>query len=155
MNKEEFNIFLGKAKNLCSKSEKCADDIYKKNRNWKLKSTDLEEIIKILKDEDFINHQRFARAFAHDKLKFNHWGKKKIEYALKMKTIEENFIQEAIDSLDDETYQNIINEEISKKHKSLKDKDKTTQKHKLIQFLVQKGFEYGKVFELVDNRLNS
>ena len=154
MSQDEFEIILSRAKNLCSKSEKCASDIYNKNKKWNLSSSDLEKIINTLKEEKFIDHQRYATAFANDKLKFNHWGKKKIKYALKLKFIEEEFIEEAINQIDENYYNEILEEEIAKKLKSLIKKDKATQKQKLIYYLLNKGFEYGKVFEFIENRLN-
>jgi len=153
MKDDDFQVILKKAMNLCSKSEKCVDDIKKKNQKWGLNPSDIDKIVTKLKEEGFINHERYAHSFANDKLKFNHWGKKKIAYALKSKSIEENIIEKAIDSIDEDLYSRILNEEISKKHKTLVNKEKKVKKQKLIQYLTQKGFEYGKVFEFVEYKL--
>ncbi len=153
MNQEEFDIVLTKAKNLCAKSEKCADDIYNKNKTWKLPEEAIIKLINNLKEEGFINHKRYARAFANDKLRFNHWGRKKIHYALKSKHIEEDLIEEALAQIDDNVYTSVLKEEIKKKHKQLTNKDIRTKKQKIIQYLVQKGFEYGKVFDFIENEM--
>jgi regulatory protein len=155
MNQEEYDIVLTKARNLCAKSEKCAGDIYTKNKTWKLPDSLLEKLITTLKEEGFIDHQRYAKAFANDKLRFNHWGKKKIQYALKSKFVEENLIEQALNEIDEKLYNSILHEEFSKKSKQLINKDKQAQKQKIIHYLVQKGFEYGKVFEFVQNEMKN
>jgi regulatory protein len=154
MNKEAFDAALNKARHLCAKSEKCADDLHKKNATWKLPSSAMEQIIQRLKEEKFLDHKRYALAYANDKLKFNHWGRKKIQFALKQKGIEEEYIKAALDQINEKTYQQILEVEGEKKLEKLKNKDKNVLKQKLIQYLVQKGFEYGKVFDFVENRLN-
>ncbi len=152
MNKEDFEAALNRARNLCAKSEKCADDLYKKNKSWKIPYPELENIIIKLKEEGFIDHQRYAAAFVNDKLKFNHWGRKKIQYTLKAKSIEDEIIENEISNIDEDTYNQILEEELLKKQKKLANQDKTTQKQKIIQYLTQKGFEYGKVFEFIENK---
>ena len=150
----DFDNILAKAQRLCSKSEKCEFDIRKKLNQWEVPEEEQEKVIHSLKEYDFINHQRYARSFANDKLKFNHWGKRKIEYALRFKNIEAEYIQEAINEINDEEYDRILYEEVKKKDNAIKTPDKSERKNKICNYLLQKGFEYGKVFEIVEYRLN-
>ena len=150
----DFDNILARAQRLCSKNEKCEFDIRKKLNQWEVPEEEQEKVIHSLKEYDFINHQRYARSFANDKLKFNHWGKRKIEYALQFKNIEAEYIQEAINEINDEEYDRILYEEVKKKDNAIKTSVKSERKNKISNYLLQKGFEYGKVFEIVEYRLN-
>ncbi|MFP3859536.1 MAG: regulatory protein RecX [Bacteroidales bacterium] len=153
MDNDNYQQRLESAKTICARGEKCADDIYKKNRKWQLSDDEINQIIKILKKEGFIDHQRYAKAFANDKLNFNHWGRNKIKYGLINKGIEKQFIDEALENLDENVYAEILKQEIDKKLKSLTNKDNHKNKQRIIQYLLQKGFEYGKVFEFIEKRM--
>src|SRR6056297_364860 len=153
MTEEEYSNYMAKASRLCARNEKCEQDLRKKLFQWGVSDTDGEKIIEELKKSGFINHQRYALSFTRDKLRFNHWGKKKIAFALRSKGIEEPYVREALDQIPEEQYTNILQEELRKKDLSLKTRDPMERKNKLSQFLLQKGFESGKVFELVDSRM--
>lgn len=149
----DFDHMLAKAQRLCSKSEKCEYDIRKKLQQWNAYESEMKKVIDALKAYNFINHQRYAKSFANDKLKFNHWGRKKIEYALRSKNIEAEYIEEAINEISEEEYNRILLEELNKKHNSLKNKTKSEVKNKISNYLLQKGFESGKVFDFVDYKM--
>ena len=149
----DYNEMLVKAQRLCAKSEKCAFDIRKKLQQWEASEQDIEKAIDHLQTSGFIDHKRYARAFTRDKLKFNHWGRKKIEHALRMKGIESSCIEEALNTISEETYNAILREEIEKKDKTCQNRDYLQRKNKICNYLLQKGFESGKVFELVENKL--
>ena len=149
----DFDSILSRVQRLCSKSEKCESDIRKKLCQWELSEDEKEKVIHTLKKYDFINHRRYATSFANDKLKFNHWGKKKIEYALRSKNIETEYIQEALNGIPEEEYERTLYKEIEKKNNALKTSVKSERKKKICNYLLQKGFESGKVFEFVDNKL--
>ncbi|MFO8236399.1 MAG: regulatory protein RecX [Bacteroidales bacterium] len=155
MDDEQYQQILNSVKSLCAKSEKCAGDIYKKNKKWQLPGNKLEEMIETLKEEGFIDHKRYTHAFVNDKLRFNHWGKNKIKYSLINKQIDEQFIDEALEAIDEQLYSQILKKETDKKLKSLRDQDKYDIKNKTAQYLVQKGFEYGKVFEFIEKRMRN
>ena len=143
MTEEEYNNYLAKASRLCARNEKCEQDLRSKLFQWGISEENGEKIIEELKKSAFINHQRYARSFARDKLRFNHWGKKKIAYALRSKAIEEHHIQEALEQIPQQHYDNILREELEKKDLSIKTPDSGERKNKLARFLLQKGFESG------------
>ena len=153
MTEEEYNNYMAKAGSLCAGNEKCEQDVRKKLFQWGISDTNAEKIIEELKESDFINHQRYATSFTRDKLRFNHWGKKKIAYALKNKDIEDPYVREALEQIPEEQYDNILQEELRKKDLALKTSDPRERKNKLSRFLLQKGFESGKVFEFIDSRM--
>ena len=154
MNNEEYNQYLQKMMALCSNSERCKYDIEQKLKKYNVPENDIRKILNDLEENNFINHTRYVEAFINDKLRFNHWGKRKIAYALYAKNIDETLIQEKLDEIDPEYYEKILEDELDKKiSKTPKPIDKES-KEKVVRFLTQKGFEYGKVFDIFEKRAN-
>jgi len=147
-----LNENLLKAQQLCSKQERCKSEIIQKLKSWEASKTEIDDILEILVNEDFINEERFANAFANDKLKFNHWGRIKIEYELKHKQLPESIIDKSVSKLNIEEYNNILDGELRKKYKELKKKeiDKYQLTNKLARFAMSKGFESELVFKQIN-----
>ena len=154
MNKDEYDQYLQKMMALCSNSEKCEYDIEQKLRKYNVPENDRKKILSDLQKHDFIDHTRYVEAFINDKLRFNHWGKRKIAYALHAKNIDETLIQTKLDEIDPENYERILEEELEKKISKISQPFGQESKAKIIRFLTQKGFEYGKVFDIFEKRAN-
>lgn len=146
---------LMKAQNICARQEKCESDIRKKLGDWKANPMDFDQIIDQLKEDQFIDEQRYAISFAKEKFRFNKWGKIKIEYNLKQKNIASNYIQKALQEINETEYNSVLENELLKKLKSIKDKDEYTIKSKLARFAISKGFENGKVFDMLSTILEN
>ncbi|MGD9992121.1 MAG: regulatory protein RecX [Salinivirgaceae bacterium] len=147
-----FQQALNKCMDICSRREYCSYDVLEKLRRWELPEPDAEKIIEQLKKDRFISHERYCQAFVSDKIKFNHWGKIKIAYYLKQKQLEHNIIQDALETIDDNLYAEIIRSEIKKKQKTVKAKSDYEKQGKVAQSVIAKGFEPALVFELLKNK---
>ncbi len=141
----EIKDAIYKAQSLCSRSEKCSFDVIKKLYDWKADRDDFDEIIESLIDDNYIDEERYAIAFAKDKFKFNKWGKIKITYVLRQKNIPSDFINNAIGNISDKDYYQTILNELEKKLKSINDTD--SKKIKLIRFASGKGYESDIIFK--------
>jgi regulatory protein len=153
MNEETYQYYLSKASRVCAQNERCEHDIRKKLSQWEVPAEIHDRIIDDLKKSHFINHPRYIYAFVRDKMRFNHWGKKKISHALQAKNLEQQLIREALEEIPDEQYDSALWEELNKKDRSIKTQDIRERKNKLCRYLLQKGFEYGKVFDFVDKKM--
>ena len=140
---------LIKAQNLCAQQEKCESEIRTKLVTWKVKPDDFDKIIEQLKVDKYIDEQRYAVSFAKEKFKFNKWGKIKIDFALKQKSIPKEFIANALMEIQEDDYNSILLNELQEKLKSIKETDEYTIKSKLLRYALSKGFENGKVFDMV------
>lgn len=155
MNSENYNAALNRAMALCSKSEKCISDIENKLRSWKLSSDDENKaIISTLKKENFIDEKRYARSYTMDKYRFNKWGKVKIRAMLRSRGLSEDDIMYGTDTIDDDSYLQMIEEELSNRKKSLKAASVFEMKGKLFRFASSRGYEKEYVYDLIE-RLSS
>lgn len=125
---------------ICSRKEKSVSEVKKKIVSWGLEDKS-EQIITALKEQGFINEERFAKAFANDKLKFNKWGKIKIRYTLKQHAISDTILENVLGEMDEEEYYSILSSELSKKRASLKKLSAFQLKAKLYAFGQQRGYE--------------
>jgi len=135
-----------KAALLCSKSEKCTSEIEEKLKLWGLSSDESEPVIKKLISEKYLDNERFARAYAKDKFRFNRWGKQKIEYMLRAKKINQETVKLALEEITDEGYSDELLNLIAIKEKTIKAKDQYDKRNKLMRFAMGRGFESGKIY---------
>ena len=142
-NTRTYEQMLFKASAYCATAEHCEADVRTKLQTWACSPEHIDKIIDYLKNENFLNDQRYCNAFVRDKFRFNQWGKTKIAMMLRSKNIAEETIAEAIEQIDDETYQQTVTTLLQTKLKGLKYRDEYDRKAKLIRFAQGRGFEYG------------
>lgn len=134
---EAFN----KAAAYCAGAEHCNAEIRKKMEAWGVAAELQEEIITRLNQEKYIDEQRFCRSFAHDKLRYNQWGRIKIAQALRQKEISTQLIRETLSEIDEEEYVQILKKTLQAKSKSVKAASDYERNGKLIRFAISHGFE--------------
>ena len=141
---------LEKMQAICSRAEKCQFDIEQKLHDYPLSNEDRDWIIQKLREEKFIDDERFAGFFVKDKFRINRWGKLKIRQALKMKHIREDIIVKKLEEIDEADYNDFLMEILDKKNRELKDTNIYNRKGKLYRFAAQRGFESEKVYTAID-----
>jgi len=152
---DDRRILLGRMQSICSKAEKCEEDIRFKMRDYPISAADREWILTRLRDDKFINDRRFAGFFVRDRFRFNKWGRMKIRHALQMKKINDEIIDDAIREIDPEEYVKMAEEILSVKSISIQDKSIGVRKAKLFRFATQKGFEQDLVYNMIENMIKN
>jgi len=142
MKKEySFEELLHKAASYCSISEHCIADVNEKLTTWEVPDKDRDKIIEKLVDDDFINEKRYCVAFTKDKFHFNKWGKIKILYALKQKGISNDLINNALKSIDEGEYEEMLAVILKTKLKTISWEYEYEKQGKLFTFAQSRGFE--------------
>jgi len=126
---------------LCSRQEKNRQDIEQKLNQSGLDEDTIYQVITQLEKDGFVNHQRYANAFTHDKWQFNHWGRLKIAHQLRQKGIESEWIERAWEQVDLNAYEQMVEREINKKYQGSKAKSNIEMKSKLVRFAQSRGYE--------------
>lgn len=141
---------LQKLKQYCAYQERSHYEVRQKLYELGIRKQDHDEIISTLIEEDYLNEERFAKAFAGGKFRMKDWGRKKIYYALKEKKVSEYSIKQAMKEIDDEEYKKNLKELAQGKYESLKDEQYLVRKKKTIDYMLQKGYE----LDLVTRAIN-
>lgn len=139
---DEVKKWLKQMQRWCSVKEYCKHDILKKLDKSNLNQEDKIKIIDELVKHNFINELRFVKAFIHDKLYLNKWGKTKIQYALKLKEINPELYQGILQEIEEDKYIQSFLSLAQSKWESLKHTDPYSRKQKLIRYLMGRGVEY-------------
>jgi regulatory protein len=139
-----------KIKHFCAYQERNHAEVKKKLYGYGLYKQEVEELISKLIEENYLNEERFAIAYAGGKFRINHWGKNRIKYELKLKQVSDYCIKKALASISDEDYENAMEKLASDKLKALQNETNIfTQKTKLQNYLVGKGYEFDVVGRVV------
>ena len=147
MTKEQV---LYKLTSLCARAEYCQHDMLEKMRKWEVNSVDKAEIMEYLLREKYVDEERYARHFISDKLRFNKWGRRKVEQALYMKRIPESIYRPILDEQCDEDYEDILIPLLRNKLRTVKGKNSYDIRNKIIRFALSRGFETDLVLKAVD-----
>lgn len=130
-----------KIQSWCAYQERCQQETRDKLYDYGLWPEAVENIIADLITQNFINEERFAKAFAGGKFRVKKWGRVKIKIALKQKKISEYCIKKAMQEIDDDEYMKTIKLVLEKKGRMLQEKNPIKRKYKLLQYLYSRGFE--------------
>jgi regulatory protein len=136
----------------CSTKEVCILEAKTKMRKWNVPEADSDKIISALIESGYIDEERYARAFANDKLIIDKWGPQKVRMALKQKGIKETLISKAI-SEKNVNQEVVISELLSKKIKSFKKLADEEKYAKLMRFGLSRGFDYALVSKYAEQAL--
>ena len=141
---------LQKAKQYCAYQERSHSEVKDKLYSFGLHKNDVEELLSELISENYLNEERFAMQYAGGKFRIKQWGRTKIKYALKQKQVSEYCIKKALAAIDDKDYIRTLEKLFDQKLKMLKaEKNSFVKKKKLLDHLLQKGFETDLVRKLV------
>ncbi len=150
--KETPQTALPKIKQYCAFQERAHQEVRDKLYGYGLYSGEVESIISLLIENNYLNEERFAVQYAGGKFRMKQWGKIKIKYGLKAKGINDYLIRKAVDQIDSSDYKKVLQKLALQKMKFLKsEKNHFTRKKKLKDFLMQKGYEGNLVNAVVQN----
>ena len=135
---------------LCAQAEHCQQEMRDKMRRWELDETVQNRIIDRLIKERYVDDERYARAFVKDKIRYNKWGRRKVQQALWQKHIDAEIQQRVLDEIDEKEYLDILRPLLKQKRKSIKAESDYELNQKLVRFALGRGFG----FDIIRQYLN-
>jgi regulatory protein len=142
---------LPKAKHFCAYQERCHSEVKEKLYGFGLNSNEVNQIISTLIEENYLNEERFAIAYAGGHFRTKKWGKVKIKYQLKQKQVSDYCIKKALNEIPETDYAQTLQKLFEEKLKTLKsEKNIFIKKRKLQDYLMQKGFESNLIREMIN-----
>lgn len=146
-----YEAALGRAAGLCSRAEHSRAEIQRKLRQWGAASEVASQVVGWLEANGFIDEERFARAFVHDKSRFDCWGRVKIRYALRQHGISSAVADAAMSEIDKEEYGRNLQMILESKFRSAAEKDPYKLKNALFRYALSRGFEPELVLPVVSD----
>ena len=135
---------------LCAQAEHCQYEMLEKMRRWELPDEAQARVMAKLIKERYVDDERYARAFVKDKIRYNKWGRRKVEQALWHKRIDEDIRKRVLDEVDDEEYLSILRPLLKQKRKTIKANSDYELSQKLMRFAVGRGFTFDIIRQCID-----
>lgn len=126
----------------CAMQERAHFDADVKLRSWGVPEDEREQIIVELISDNFLNEERYARAFARGKFRMKKWGWNKIKMELKRKGVSKYSTALAKEEIEADEYAEALREVIRKKWPLINAKNEWERTQKLLQYAASRGYEY-------------
>lgn len=146
----DYDTALSRMAALCSLSEHCESEIRQKLQKAAISVDDSDRIIDKLYEDGYLDTARYCHAYAKDQLRFAHWGRIKIEQALRMKKLPSSDIRKALEELDEEEYKRVLEGVMRQKARTLSDEDEYVRRGKLMRFAAGRGFTPDEIMNYFD-----
>lgn len=134
---------LEKARHYCAYQERSHSEVREKLYSLGLHRAGVESLLSALIEEDYLNEERFARAFAGGHFRTKQWGRIKIRQALIRKKVSEYNIRTALRFIDEADYLSTLEKLALRKWKSISGPgtNNYVRRAKTSNYLIQKGYE--------------
>ena len=140
-------VSYAKAEQYCAYQERSQQEVREKLFEWNSNAADAENAIVRLIEGDFLNEERFARAYATGKFNQKGWGRMKIKQGLKLKRVPDVLIKKALAGIDGDKYYATLLGLLEKKAGMLTERNPLKRRYKLQQYALSRGYETGLVLE--------
>lgn len=140
-----------KIKHYCGYQERTQQEVRDKLYSFGISSAEVEQLISEMIQEDYLNEERFAIAFAGGKFRMKQWGRVKIKMELQQKRISTYCIKMGLREINEVDYATTLKKLAEKKLSTIKgEKNIFITMTKLRNYLLQKGYESQMVMEVVN-----
>ncbi|HTB30925.1 MAG TPA: regulatory protein RecX [Bacteroidia bacterium] len=150
---------LLRVRKYCALRERSIKEVNKKLLELGAMEDKAQLMIEKLKEEGFLNEKRYVSAYTRGKFRNKKWGKKKIEMELKRQGINKEMLEKGLGEIETTDYVQTLDALLLKKWKQIKAKTPkdtfsdndlfTPAMQKLINYAMQKGFEYDVIIDRV------
>ena len=135
---------------LCAQAEHCQWEMLEKMRRWEVPEEAQARVMQRLVEERYVDDERYAQAFVKDKIRYNKWGRRKVDQALWQKHIDEDIRKRVLDEVDDEEYLGVLRPLLKQKRKSTKANSDYELNQKLMRFAMGRGFTFDIIRQCID-----
>ena len=141
---------LLKMQRFCAYQERSHSEVRSKLIEIGVYGDTIDQILIELIQENFLNEERFAKAFARGKFNVKRWGRNKIKQELKLHKISAYCLKKAMEEISPEDYLHALTELVRKKSDLIQEEDNYKLRIKLFPYLHQKGYETELINQVLD-----
>lgn len=136
-----------KLENYCVYQERCHQEVRQKLQDMRMIPEAADTIIVHLLQHNFLNEERFAKAYVTGKFRNKKWGKRRLILELERKDVSKTIINLAIKEIDEEIYYKTFNDLVEKQFLAIKEKNTYKKKRKLFDYLAYRGWESDMIYD--------
>lgn len=138
-----------KLESYCAYQERCHKDVVQKLQSMHMIPEAVDSIVVHLLQHNFLNEERFAKAYAGGKFRIKKWGRNRIIAELKQRDISKTIIDAALKTINDADYLETFHALADKKVAGIKESNVLKKKKKLTGYLLYRGWESHLVYEKI------
>lgn len=142
-----------KLESYCAYQERCHKEVKAKLKTMKMIPEAIDKIMVHLIEHNYLNEERFAKAFVRGKFRIKKWGKNRLVRELKFRDISKFAIETALNEIENEDYFETLDELIQKRIEQVKEKNIYKKKRKVADYLLYRGWESHLVYEKLNEYL--
>lgn len=135
---------------LCARQECCQYDLADKMRRNGMQEEQIENVLRQLVEEGFVDDRRFSEAYVHDKVAFSRWGRIRIKMELEKRHVPSDIIRAALETVDEAVYEEQLLNLLESYGATVKAKSEYERRNKLIRHACNHGYEYDVVVGLME-----
>ena len=136
-----------KLEHFCAYQERCHKEVRRKLTDMRMIPEAIDAIMVHLISHNFLNEERFARAFVRGKFRIKKWGKNRLKRELKLREISKYSIDIALQEIDLDDYETTLNELVQKRITQVKEANRYKKQKKVADYLLYRGWESQLIYE--------
>ena len=142
-----------KLENYCAYQERCHKEVRNKLKDMRMIPEAIDMIMVHLIQHNFLNEERFAKAFVRGKFRIKKWGKMRLVRELRFREISKYSLDTALKEIDLDDYYNTLDELTQKRIAQVNEKNIYKKKKKVADYLLYRGWESHLVYEKLNEYL--
>jgi regulatory protein len=136
--------------NYCAYQERCHKEVIDKLEQMRMIPEAIDIIVVHLITHNFLNEERFAKAFAGGKFRIKKWGKNRIVRELKFRQISKYSIDSALKEIDPNDYVETLDALVKKRISQVNESNIYKKKKKVADYLFYRGWESHLVYDKIN-----
>ena len=141
---------LKKLEHYCAYQERCHKEVVSKLYDLRMIPDAIDHIVVKLMQDNFLNEERYAKAFVSGKFRIKKWGKQRLTRELKQRDIGKTLINMAIETINDQEYLETFHALAEKKAEGIRETSVQKKRKKLADYLFYRGWESHLVYDKVN-----
>lgn len=132
----------------CNYQDRCEKEVITKLNSLELDDSDKRFVLEFLREEGFVNDERYCRSYVKSKLNLKKWGINKIKVSLIAKGVDKEMIDNVLSDIDYDLYKEELVNLI--RNKKIEGSDPYKRRAKLIRYAISKGYSYPEIIEAMN-----
>lgn len=135
---------ITKLERYCAYQDRCTQEVLTKLRSLQVEEKEAQQILRLLKNDGFVDDERYAQSYIRGKVGLKQWGKQKIRMSLLQKGISKELIDKYLENITPQQYTDNLQAAVRKWTQS---HGPVTQENitKLYRHLMAKGYTYEEI----------
>lgn len=135
---------ITKLERYCAYQDRCTQEVLTKLRSLQVEEKEAQQILRLLKNDGFVDDERYAQSYIRGKVGLKQWGKQKIRMSLLQKGIPKELINKYLEYITPQQYTDNLQAAVRKWTQS---HGPVTQENitKLYRHLLSKGYTYEEI----------